>query len=549
MHVTKALIETDRTIKSLQQTHQSKIKSVEETPEFYTKFEAALRTMSISGQLLEATSFLPIFWDQLPHIENLTGKVDNPFNPGDGIIYTTKELKKAEMVLKGYYNAWSEVATQESPALSDKLPKVKSMANMSKTCLVLKGMQRPDLLAHFCRRQKADVGLPLSVDELEAILQGDKARATLFATEQYRVVRRTWNDGEHIDIPEREPLPLKIDHHYASGSFGMVNCYQDVDSQEFFAAKQQLLHDTGKHLMTEIARLQKVDHLHIVQFVKSYRRGDYLGLLLKPAADTDLQKLLVAYSQYVEKKLTERVQELRPAFLTAFGCLSHGLRHIHSRKIRHKDIKPNNILFLDPKTEPARFLWADFGLAYDFEKARDSKTFNPSSYSVRYAAPENAETDLSVEVIGAAESPEIHTNLKTLDEHEHQHEHLESTVSLPEPKMPAHGRSADIFSFGCVFIETLRVLVSSKIPHYETPGFAFYKHIPDLQSWAEDHAKILDPADPLTVIFLLASQMITFEAGKRPTIEEVVSTLVDSSTPERFFCAACLPEVQPKSAN
>ncbi|KAL2056183.1 hypothetical protein ABVK25_003826 [Lepraria finkii] len=58
--------------------------------------------------------------------------------------------------------------------------------------------------------------------------------------------------------------------------------------------------------------------------------------------------------------------------------------------ICHKDIKPANILFekaLTPE-HPARFLWADFGLAHDFGQADNSRTRNKSRYSPRYAAPE-----------------------------------------------------------------------------------------------------------------------------------------------------------------
>ena len=67
---------------------------------------------------------------------------------------------------------------------------------------------------------------------------------------------------------------------------------------------------------------------------------------------------------------------LRPVFYTAFGCLAQGLAYMHARNLRHEDIKPNNIFYEQPlrnsnPTSPSlknhdRFLWADFGLAYDF---------------------------------------------------------------------------------------------------------------------------------------------------------------------------------------
>ena len=123
---------------------------------------------------------------------------------------------------------------------------------------------------------------------------------------------------------------------------------------------------------------------------------------------------------------------------------------------------------------------------------------------------------------------------------------------LPEdtekPKTPAHGRSADIFSYGCVFIQILSALVDSKIPQSESPNFAFHKHIAELQDWAKLQAGLLEPADPLRVLFLLAVEMIRYNPRERPKVETVLSELIDSPSPERFFCAACLPEVKAESA-
>lgn len=485
--------------------------------------------------------FLPIFWDELPHKSNLTSEfIYYSFFAGDGIIYTAAELEKAENVLTEYYDAWSELATQTNPIFPDRLPMVQSLANTSKICLVLKGMERPELLVHFFRCEQANVELPLPEQHLQTILKGNQY-ASVFAVEQYRVVRRPWNEGGHIEIPQREPLPLLFTHDYPSGSFGTVQCYTDVDSQERYARKEQITHDAEEHLTRERARLQKVNHRHVVQFVKSYRRGNCIGLLLKPAADGDLTLLLKTFNS------GEMGQKLRPVILTAFGCLSHGLCHIHGRKIRHKDIKPNNILYRGSQ-DVARFLWADFGLAHDFGKSVDSRTFNASSYSARYAAPESVGSDQAVMDTEAAGLDDIHTTQDTNEEHEPSATAEPLQENAESPKLPAHGRSTDIFSYGCVFIEILSNLVNSKIPQSDTHGFAFCEHIEILQGWARDHAEPLDPADPLRVLFSLTARMIEHNAKKRPKVEEVVSVLVHSSTPEQFFCAACLPEARGESA-
>ena len=511
------------------------------------KFQSALRTAFPLGQHPNQFDLLSTFWDELPNKPDLQKVVNNNFNPGDGIMYTASELVTAKGVLEDYHKAWADVAIPASPAISDELSTTHSFANMSKICLVLKGMASQHLFTYFYKSQKSEVELPLPQDELENILPEDNTAARIFATEQYRVVRRTWGKGEHIDISAEEPLPLSFDHEYAAGSFGTVLCLKDVDSEELFARKEQVGHDAGDHLKTEMARLKRVQHRHIVQFVKSYKRGERLGLLLKPAADGDLEKLL-AYSRDPRETLnaSEREQKLRDLFLTAFGCLSHGLCHIHSRDIRHKDIKPNNILF--QRTQPATFLWADFGLAHDFQTSKDSRTFNPSRYSARYASPESAETNQSVMDAKAAVFDNEQREVDSDEVSEHSPSAALPREDEERSRMPAHGRSADIFSYGCVFIEILSVLVNSNIPQSEAPDFTFCKHIPELQRWTADRAKLLEPADPLRVLFSLAANMIRYSAKERPTIQKILNKLIKSSNPKLFFCAECLPEVERESA-
>ena len=105
-----------------------------------------------------------------------------------------------------------------------------------------------------------------------------------------------------------------------------------MGSQELFAHKEQKAHDVEDYLTRERARLQNVDR-HVDRFVKSYRRGERISLLLKSAADADLAKLLDHLS--CPRGITkpgEEEQNLQPVILTAFGCLSHGLCHVHGRK-------------------------------------------------------------------------------------------------------------------------------------------------------------------------------------------------------------------------
>lgn len=167
---------------------------------------------------------------------------------------------------------------------------------MAKICLILRGMKQERLLDCFCEESKDDRHLPLKVETKRIIFEPDDAdHAKNFSNEQYRAMCRTWNDGEHIKIAEEEPLPLKYINEYGKGSYGSVTRNQHAFTDAFYDCKEQISVEARAHLLREIARLKKPGHRHIVQFVKSYQRGTRYGILLKPAATTDLKKLLDRY--------------------------------------------------------------------------------------------------------------------------------------------------------------------------------------------------------------------------------------------------------------
>ena len=123
----------------------------------------------------------------------------------------------------------------------------------------------------FCKSQKADSSLPLSLIALYGILNTeDIHHAAVFVAEQYRVVRRTWKDSDHLNISEVEPLPLVFESSYRSEPFGMVQEVRDPFTYAFYARKEQTFLSARKHLGMEIVRLKKFRHRHIVKFVKSY---------------------------------------------------------------------------------------------------------------------------------------------------------------------------------------------------------------------------------------------------------------------------------------
>lgn len=68
----------------------------------------------------------------------------------------------------------------------------------------------------------------------------------------------------------------------------------------------------------------------------------------------------------------------------AFGCLAMGLAFLHEKKVRHKDIKPRNIL-----VHRGTVIYTDFGSSFDSAGLTHSATEGrPTFLTRRYSAPE-----------------------------------------------------------------------------------------------------------------------------------------------------------------
>ena len=521
---------------------------VQKRPKSYRVFVQAIGQMSEAERRSIRFGTYPLLWEEFPPRLDLDGNVGSADDPGDGKVYNQGSIQQASQVLKEFYDAWSEAAIRANdanPTLPDTLRKVGKIPNMAKICLILRGMKQERLLDCFCEESKDDKNLPLKVETMRTIFDPDDAEhAKTFCAEQYRAVCRTWNDGEHIKIAEEEPLPLTLINEYGKGSYGSVTRRQHAFTDSFYACKEQISDEARAHLLREIARLRKLGHRHIVQFVKSYQRGSSYGILLKPAATTDLQKLLVRYRKNgldYDRDSGDRRRDrivLKPLLLTVFGCLSRGLAHIHGCNIRHKDIKPANILYEKAfGQDQARFLWADFGLAHDFGNSGNSKTTSKSRhrYSPRYAAPEIMDEFEARKARGEIEHDKS-------DDDDDDDAPEQSTGGLGSAI--GHGRSSDIYSFGIVFLETLSYLIAEgsepSIPGEFEKCMPGWKNIEGLQAWAKKHIQRLPPQDPLVFLFRIGSKMIAQKPGDRPIISDIVRDLKNQN--EKYFCTACLDQ-------
>lgn len=82
----------------------------------------------------------------------------------------------------------------------------------------------------------------------------------------------------------------------------------------------------------------------------------------------------------------DRIEQCQKELLQWSSCLIRALAHIHKQRVRHKDIKPQNILI-----KKGRVFITDFGISKSFEEGITTMTFtDPRPRTLRYCAPEVA---------------------------------------------------------------------------------------------------------------------------------------------------------------
>lgn len=122
---------------------------------------------------------------------------------------------------------------------------------------------------------------------------------------------------------------------------------------------------------------------YVVKLV-SWHRDDaaceYQFAMVPLAMDGNLETLISRQCYSTYEIIT------RDILRTAWNNLTHGVAFIHEQSIRHKDIKPENILYHE-----GHFLYADFGISLQFDPlpfaAGTTQTKDPQ-YSHVYASPE-----------------------------------------------------------------------------------------------------------------------------------------------------------------
>ncbi|KAK4224805.1 kinase-like domain-containing protein [Podospora fimiseda] len=140
------------------------------------------------------------------------------------------------------------------------------------------------------------------------------------------------------------------------GAHGSVDKVISTLTHKIYARKlfkksktKGLRRENVQTFMTELDILKRTSHKHCMSLVATYSDPKYFGLLMDPVGDYSLEA--VAY--------------------------------LHGQQIRHRDIKPQNILVRGDEV----FL-ADFGIAFSWEHLTRATTIADSGKTLGYTAPE-----------------------------------------------------------------------------------------------------------------------------------------------------------------
>lgn len=312
-------------------------------------------------------------------------------------------------------------------------------------------------------------------------------------------------NGKHCTIGSIDNLPFKELGRIGSGSWGEVRKIQSkIDFKQYALKRVQRrawgtqANEEVRQILAEMKIMKILHHIHVARYIGSYATDTQLGIIIWPIADTDL-------ARYMQEASTSA--DLRPTLQSFFGCLAAAITYLHANSVKHRDLKPQNVL-----VHNSNVLVTDFGLSRDFLDMTSGYTM----FTPRYAPPEVAFQD-------------------------------------------QRNESADIWSLGCVFLEMVAALhghdVQSIRDFYASQhsGFTNYHANPDathrlISTWELEWNEV--DRRPLGWV----RSMLVEQRGARPTAAEVweLATTVDlpdlSATTFSGLCCAS-PDDRTSSTN
>ncbi|KAH6663458.1 kinase-like domain-containing protein [Halenospora varia] len=301
----------------------------------------------------------------------------------------------------------------------------------------------------------------------------------------------------HREYSSHKTVPFVSIKQLGHGSLGSVDAVLDTNNREGPPLARKVIrlpNMSRKRLLPliqqEVEVLRGLSHKHIVRILSTYETISVprqFGILIFPAGDEDLSHYLERIGE--DDFPTRDIQRL----MKWQRCLASAVDYIHSKNIRHKDIKPSNAICKDEE-----IYLTDFGSAHQFSAGLTSSTEGYAlGVTKMYSAPEVVDED-------------------------------------------RRGRSADIYSLGCVFAEMSTVVNKRTVEEFhefrsepvpdepDQMTMCYYATSHKLQDWFA----MQDDKD----IFSLISTMMAADQKLRPSAKEVLAMLEHQSNLYNCSC-------------
>ena len=365
--------------------------------------------------------------------------------------------------------------------------------------------------------------------------------------------------GNHCDLRPDEGIPLKWIRKISDKGKASIDKYEapGFPFREAFVVKT--IRGTNSQRVrsmtaNEVNNMQDLRHPHISALLGTFDYQERLSILIFPAACCDLHQYMKQLSKDLQKlgeqshpshallrrvsqssctstqdtttthtqhphglelkiyqqtsnwnnydkprawPLSLSVEEKLELLRRYFVCLSQALSYLHEAGVRHKDIKPKNILI----DESGRAVLTDFGISRRFPKDKPHVTNNEWNFTRKYASPE-----------------------------------------MKDRRMPRDDPS-DVFSLGCVFLEMATLLLGedlAKLSKFCTTTInvsatdeAYHCNLDKVYSWI-DHLRESNEIEPV---------QDNGRPGAVHQAQDIVSSTNDHMVAALFYLRRMLDEV------
>lgn len=175
------------------------------------------------------------------------------------------------------------------------------------------------------------------------------------------------------------------------GNSGPRNRYPD-NQQLVFQRERQILAFLSEHRSPQ-QRLEDIRANHIIQLRASFTDPQAFCLVLFPVALCDLEELLYGFSndrcsEWPRGEHRIKKELIRGWLHQYFGCIAAGLLFLHRLNIRHKDIKPKNLLVVFDGRNEGKICLCDFGMAQRMDNPDDKTRGKVIIQTPAYTTPE-----------------------------------------------------------------------------------------------------------------------------------------------------------------